>query len=261
MPAFTTLLASEYQRLFDSCVIRPERAADVDARMRAVIAGKQRYETVGARLGIPWDFIGIIHNMESTCNFKMHLHNGDPLTAKTIQVPAGRPKNGVPPFTWEESAEDALIMKDLHTWTDWSLPGMLFQLERYNGFGYRRATINIPSPYLWSFTNQYTKGKFVADGTYSPTAVSKQCGAAAIMRRLFETQAAADHIVDRIDLIKQLGSEVKFNPGRFVAKAEELQKMLNANGAFLKVDGKAGRNTSDAFHRLTGQFLSGDPNA
>jgi len=37
------------------------------------------------------------------------------------------------------------------------------------------------SPYLWSFTTAYTKCKFVADGSFSATAVSKQCGAVALL--------------------------------------------------------------------------------
>jgi lysozyme family protein len=57
-------------------------------------------------------------------------------------------------------------------------------LERFNGFGYRRHDINIHSPYLWSFSNHYTKGKFVADNTFSATAVSKQCGAAVLLKRM-----------------------------------------------------------------------------
>lgn len=260
MPSFTPQLQSEYQRLFDSCQVRPEKSNDVEKIFGAIVKTQNRYEAIEASLGIPWFFTGIVHCMESNCNFKTHLHNGDPLTAKTVQVPSGRPKNGTPPFSWERSAEDALMLKNLHQWTDWSIPGMLFQLERYNGFGYRRANINIPSPYLWSFSNHYQKGKFVADNKFSATAVSKQCGAAVLLRRFFEKQIATTP-VDRLALIKALGEEVNFAPTRFVAKAEELQKLLNAAGEFLKVDGKAGRNTSDAFFRLAGKFLNGDPQA
>jgi hypothetical protein len=81
------------------------------------------------------------------------------------------------------------------------------------------------------------------------------------LRRFFEKQLAKDNFPDRFALIKQLGAEVSFEPNRFSAKAEELQKLLNANGAFLKVDGKAGRNTSDAYFRISGQFLANDPEA
>jgi lysozyme family protein len=42
----------------------------------------------------------------------------------------------------------------------------------------------LPTPYLWSFSNNYEKGKFVADGHYDPEAVSKQCGAALMLKAI-----------------------------------------------------------------------------
>ena len=104
---------------------------------------------------------------------------------------AGRPV-GHPPFKWEVSASDALVFDGLSTWTNWSLPGTLFVLERFNGFGYRGPDIHILTPYLWSFSNHYTKGKFVRDNVFSPTAVSKQCGAAVLLRQHGLAQAGED---------------------------------------------------------------------
>ena len=43
------------------------------------------------------------------------------------------------------------------------------------------------SPYLWSYSTIYTAGKYVADGKWSDTAVSKQCGGMAILKHLVET--------------------------------------------------------------------------
>src|SRR5215210_8455887 len=106
-------LREEYQRLFDTCIISPSRASIVDKLAAGIEQNRNRYAAVGDPLGIPWYFIGVIHNMESSQNFKRHLHNGDPLTARTVQVPAGRPKTGSPPFTWEESATDALRLEGL----------------------------------------------------------------------------------------------------------------------------------------------------
>jgi lysozyme family protein len=54
--------------------------------------------------------------------------------------------------------------------------------EEYNGYGYFKHNVN--SPYLWSGTNLYSKGKFTADGKYSPTTVSGQLGAAVILQAL-----------------------------------------------------------------------------
>ena len=66
--------------------------------------------------------------------------------------------------------------------SDWSLPRMLHRLEAYNGFGYRRA--GRASPYLWSFSSLYNRGKFVADGKFDPNARSKQCGGAVMLKLL-----------------------------------------------------------------------------
>lgn len=181
---FTPALKAEYAALFGACTVAPGHAAAVNAAVAALLRHRARYAALGNDLGIPWHVIGIIHTMECSGRFDRHLHNGDPLTARTTRVPAGRPHQGEPPFTWEQSAADALAMKKLGPGTDWSLPGTLYQFERYNGFGYRRYHPEVPSPYLWSFSNHYTRGKYVADGTWSATAVSKQCGAAVMLKEL-----------------------------------------------------------------------------
>lgn len=120
--------------------------------------------------------------LEGSFNFKGHLHNGDPLTARTAQVPKGRPKKWNPPSDWESSAVDALTMKGYASQTDWSLERALYRFESYNGWGYRG--IDIGSPYLWSFSKHYTKGKYVKDGKYDPSAISKQCGATVMLKAL-----------------------------------------------------------------------------
>lgn len=182
--AFTGALADEYERFFHGGRIREERLHLVGRLARAALANQSRYETVGGRLAIPWWFIAAVHMMESTFNFGAHFHNGDPLKRRTRRVPSGRPQAGEPPFTWEESALDALVLQKLDNLKDWSLARVLHRLERYNGFGYRKR--RLPSPYLWSFSTLYEKGKFVRDGKFSPSAVSQQCGAAVLLRYLSE---------------------------------------------------------------------------
>lgn len=133
---------------------------------------------------IPWYFIACAHYLECSFDFKKHLHNGDPLSGYTIRVPANRPKVGHgPPFTFEESAVDALKLMKLNEITNWNLPTVLRKLEAYNGFGYFKYH-SVNSPYLWSYSNQYQKGKYVADGKFDAEAVSKQMGAAVILKRM-----------------------------------------------------------------------------
>lgn len=182
-PATATDFASlqgEYAEWYAACEVRPERRGELAYYMKRLGQGQAIYQQVGAELNIPWAFIGITHGMECGFNFKAHLHNGDPLSARTVQVPKGRPATGNPPFTWSQSARDALIYKGYHQIADWSVPHMLHLFERYNGLGYRRR--GVPTPYLWSYSNLYEKGKFVADGRFDPEAVSKQCGAALMLK-------------------------------------------------------------------------------
>jgi lysozyme family protein len=174
-------IKDEYQAWFDACEVRAGQQGAVDYYVKRLKLGQPSYEQVGQDLnGIPWYFIGVIHGMECGFNFNGHLHNGDPLSACTMHVPAGRPQTGAPPFTWRQSARDALTMKGFQQVTDWSMPHILFFLERYNGMGYRMR--RAATPYLWSFSNLYSKGKFVQDGHFDPDAVSRQCGAALMLK-------------------------------------------------------------------------------
>ena len=173
-------LRAEYERCYSKCSARPECRATVGYYVRRLRAGQQNYELVQSALGIPWGFVGVIHAMECGFNFSCHLHNGDPLTARTAHVPKGRPVGAEPPFTWLQSAVDALQLRKLDEVTDWSVPHLLYLLESYNGFGYRPH--GVPTPYLWSFSNLYSQGKFTQDGGFDPDAVSRQCGAALMLK-------------------------------------------------------------------------------
>lgn len=178
-------LKEQYVQRYKNAKLRAEYVANIDDHVDRLRSNHKVYEEVAAPLGIPWYFVGILHGLNAGYDFSTHLHNGDPLTERTVHVPAGRPAKGTPPFSWAESARDALELADVPAWQDWGLAGMLYQFERLNGFGYRK--LGTPSPYLWSFTDQYSSGSFVADGKFDLDAVAKQAGAAAILLRLIET--------------------------------------------------------------------------
>jgi len=169
---------------YKHAVIRPGKMVEVSAAATKISQNKARYEAVTLTLanGMPWWFVAITHYMEGAGKFTRHLHNGDPLTGRTVNVPKGRPVLGQPPFSWEESAIDAMRYMKYDKITDWSLENCLNLFERYNGLGYKKK--GVPSPYLWSYTQFYTAGKYVADGKYDSTAVSKQPGVVAIMKAL-----------------------------------------------------------------------------
>jgi len=174
-------LSDQYAAQFKTCAIKPEHTAEVQQQVERIRANRTRYESVAAKFkGMPWWAVAVLHSMECDLNFREHLHNGDPLSARTVQVPKGRPLAGKPPFTWEESAVDALVYDKLDRVTDWGVGNALVMFENYNGTGYRRK--GVPSPYLWSYTDQYRSGKYTADGRYDPVAVSKQPGCAALLK-------------------------------------------------------------------------------
>jgi lysozyme family protein len=175
--------ATRLAKMFDTCKIRDERLAEIDRHyVQPLLKGRMAYESVGTSVGIPWWFVGIVHGVECSFSFECHLHNGDPLTDRTRNEPRGRPIEGSPPFTWSDSARDALIGQRLVDLDDWTLGTALDRLERYNGLGYRKR--GLPSPYLWSFSNHFVKGKFVEDGVFDPEAPSRQCGGAVLLKRL-----------------------------------------------------------------------------
>jgi lysozyme family protein len=176
------------ERRWHEARIRPEWAGRVDSAVDRYVRTRDRYlaiERMRPAPGVPARVIFVLHGRESTWRFDRHLHEGSPLTGRTRWVPKGRPKRGSPPFTFEESAEDALyLLKDMENW-DWSnLESMLQNIERYNGLGYQRYHKSVPSPYLWSGTSIYTRGKYVADGRFSRIAIDKQIGTATILKRL-----------------------------------------------------------------------------
>lgn len=183
----------EYRRLWTTAMYteRFESASKITAKK--ILAGKIRYEAIERATGVPWYVVGLIHAMESGCQFGTHLHNGDSLARRTVSVPRGRPLSGKPPFTWEESAIDAIQYDKLNQVQDWPLERILWELECYNGLGHRKYHKDILTPYLWSGTHWGLKpGKYTSDGKWSATAVSGQCGAVILLKRLIEIDSSIE---------------------------------------------------------------------
>lgn len=183
MPKLETV-AREYAALWDSIEVRPEHLNETTAIARRILDNRKRYEEVAAVTSVPWFLVGLLHAMECSRfpDFTQHLHNGDPLTARTRQVPAGRPLTGTAPFAWAASATDAVRYDKLPELAPYTIERIAYACERFNGWGYRGK--GVPSAYLWSYSRHYSEGKYVADGRWSATAVSDQPGAMTILRRL-----------------------------------------------------------------------------
>mgnify|MGYP003525246008 FL=1 len=181
-------LQPDYEALWASMELKPSMAKGVDYGAAKVLSGRARYEAVSEKTGVPWFMIGLMHLMESGCDFSKHLHNGDPLTKRTVNVPKGRPKTKGP-WTWEESAVDAIVYDKLDKVSDWSLPRVAYCMESFNGWGYRKYHPEVANPYLWSGCTHYARGKYVEDPPGSKTRwvadlESKQVGSMPVLRKL-----------------------------------------------------------------------------
>lgn len=147
---------------------------------------KQRYFTVSRKTGVPWWFIAVVHEREASQNWNTQLGQGDSLHSVSVHIPKGRG-----PFsTWEDGAFDALAncAPFAARNTDWSAGGALTMLEEYNGIGY--ANRGIPSPYIWSGTDQYKSGKYVRDGVFDPNVVDSQLGCAGLLKAMMALDAS-----------------------------------------------------------------------
>jgi lysozyme family protein len=210
------------------------RGPEFEGPAKIAVAHKAVYLDIEKRSGVRWIFVACSHYRESDQNFSTNLGQGDPLNHKTIHVPAGRgPFLG--PNAFADGAVDALTKCAPFACriTDWSIGSLLTWLERYNGLAYANA--GVPSPYIWSGTNQYVRGKVTFDHGPIEPVVDKQLGCAGLILAImtldptvtFDTTAA---------------------PIEPVYDAEWVQTSLNSLGATppLTVDGISGAATRTA---------------
>lgn len=173
-------VSREYATLWDTMqIVRDESV--MTRTVEKIIACRSAYEEVEKLTGVPWYFVGICDMREGGGGARRHLHNGDSLARPTVQVPANRPP-GKGPFTFIQSAVDALQIKGLDKITAWPIERLAYEFERFNGFGYRSARINIPSPYLWGGTNHQQPGKYIRDHVFSKTVMDTQHGCMPLLK-------------------------------------------------------------------------------
>jgi lysozyme family protein/peptidoglycan hydrolase-like protein with peptidoglycan-binding domain len=185
-------LSSNYADLWQRMEVLPDKVQAVSTITNRLIGFKSTYQKVSQATGVPWFVIAALHNRESDADFDTYLGNGEPLNRVTRLVPKGRG-----PFpSWEAGAIDALDLDRLNQVTDWSPERACYEIEKFNGFGYRAKHVN--SPYLWSFSNNYQSGKYVADGVFNPSVVDKQCGAMPIVKQIMVADPTANFQVSAI---------------------------------------------------------------
>lgn len=183
-------LREDYDTRWRAMIVLPDRMAAADAIARRMASREARYRAVTDPMGAPWYWLAAVHELEHSGRFTTSMIVTDP-----IDVPPGEPipDSNISDAQWDDTARDLLRSRGLSSlrsstsWTDWSLAGLAYQWERFSGFGYRSH--DVPTPYLWSFSNQYTTGKFIRAGVFSPTTTSQQAGALVLLRRLIDLGA------------------------------------------------------------------------
>jgi len=171
---------THYAQLWAGLEARPERKAEAQATARRINARRRRYAVVEASTGVPWWFIGCLHEREAPRPeaFVDYLGNGQPFARKTTAVPAGRG-----PFdSWDAGAIDALMTKGFSKIEDWSVEHALFLAETFNGPGYWNK--GLPSPYVVGASNKQERGKYTVDHEFDASIMDIQIGVATMLKEL-----------------------------------------------------------------------------
>lgn len=177
--------------------IHDNRLPGLDARAKVLCApdAKARFMAIQDTTKVPWWVVAVIAEREAggppKC-WHSQLSQGDPLGHVSVNVPAGRgpfldhPTDTPLHDAFYRGALDALIDCAPHAskWTDWTAGGVFTLVEEENGLGY--ASMGVPSAYVWSGSDQYVSGKYIADHVYRASAVDVQEGCAPLISRMME---------------------------------------------------------------------------
>jgi lysozyme family protein len=174
-------LAPEYATLLAAMRVEPARENELAERAAAILklADKHRDEwaEVTAKTGVPrlWGIASF--ERESSSNYSCSPAQGDPWDKVSVHVP-----RGLGPYAdWGDSCVAAYDIDKLDAVgaPNWTWTRACYEGELYNGFGPRAHGRH--TGYLWSWTNIYTGGKYVADGQWDPDVKDQQCGMVPMM--------------------------------------------------------------------------------
>ena len=126
------------------------------------------YKYIEKATKVPWWMIGSIHMRECDFNFTLNIRDGTPL------------------HEGESFVGEAIkiFQKPEYQVKEWNLETVLLKCEIYNGLGYQLYHPTVLSPYLWSMSNLYSKGKYDRDGHFNPDLIDEQVGIAVLLKSL-----------------------------------------------------------------------------
>jgi lysozyme family protein len=181
-------LAPEYANLLARMQITRQQEVQAVANHLLVYVQQGRYADVADKLGIPQIFIATSFEREASSNFRLSPAQGDPWNERSIHVPRGRG-----PFKdWTMAALDAYTLDGLDKVgkDNWNWMRFCYEGELFNGFGYRQHGVH--SPYVWSGSNNYDKGKYTSDGVFDSGVRDQQLGIVPIARMMASLDPALD---------------------------------------------------------------------
>ena len=219
---------------------------------RRLLSDRAAYDEVSKATGVPSIWLMAINERESGGKLNTYLGNGQPLNRRTTLVPKGRG-----PFRdWPTGSEDAIHYDHIdQTPLDsggWTWAWAMFLAENWNGLGPRMHGRR--TGYLWSGTEHYNGGKYIADGEWDPSAHDEQLGVWCVMHAiatLAPDLSLADHperaqykIIPAI--IPDVSGDHAPQTGQYTG-VFWIQNALNlVSSAGLLVDGSYGRHTRAA---------------
>jgi len=178
-----------------------------------------------------------LHYRECNNNRNCQMFNGERWNRRTTLVP-----KGLGPWNSAEDAMHAAIeYKQIPSEFDEMAEALQF-IEGWNGWGYMNK--GVPSPYVWSGSNHYISGKYVADGQYDPAVVDRQLGAGVLYLALKDIRMVQT-IVDDVPTLHTT-THPKAS-GATIEDMKELQRALAKTGFYGGViDGLCGAKTRAA---------------
>lgn len=153
---------------------------------------------------VPWWFTAIVSEREygGPPRWDRQLGQGDPLHQASRHEPVGRGpfldhEGDITPGhdAWTRCCLDALIDCAPHAarWRLWTPGGVATIFEEYNGLGY--ASMGVPSAYVWSGSDQYHSGKYIADHVYRANVIDVQEGCMPLLAAMMAVDSSIQFIM------------------------------------------------------------------
>lgn len=166
----------------DLAAYKPTKWLQAVSVAKRLLQHRDRFIALHSLCGVPALWVMPVFERENP-SFSAYLGNGDPLDKPTVHVPTHRG-----PFqSWEEGAADSLNLDHVSQCQEWTWEGACFEWEKWNGMGPRNH--GRPSGYLWSGSNIYVGGKYIADGVWSRGTFDQQLGCVIVAKAIAELDA------------------------------------------------------------------------